>query len=366
MAGAEDRLLESLERLSPGDRAAAEQVLKQLAQIEQALRELSEALERQNKELPEEFLNSDAIKSLDLNEVLDELEQVRALLEKGDVAGARQAARALAKKLAELRDRLRQAEDEVDEKLARAFERLTRSTVPKMQGLADRQRALLERTEEIEGQAGPRLEQLLREMARERSAAAPPAEPDVLTPGERGRLEALAREQQALQQAATDLAAEVAALRSALPFLPGEIGSSLEEAAGLMGEAGGLLGRREPARAIPPERSALAALERARERAAQSLDELSQMQQLRQGASGPPQGFGVPGSSRPGAAGSDPSRGRRSGGRRGTDVRNFLIPGRQDHHVPKIFREEIMKSLQDGYPARYEERIKDYYQRIAE
>ena len=34
--------------------------------------------------------------------------------------------------------------------------------------------------------------------------------------------------------------------------------------------------------------------------------------------------------------------------------------------MPKIFREEIMKSLQDGYPAHYEERIKDYYQRIAE
>ena len=62
MAGAEERLLESLERLTPGDRAAAEQVLKQLEQIEQALRELAEALQKQNKELPEEFLNSDALK----------------------------------------------------------------------------------------------------------------------------------------------------------------------------------------------------------------------------------------------------------------------------------------------------------------
>jgi hypothetical protein len=133
-----------------------------------------------------------------------------------------------------------------------------------------------------------------------------------------------------------------------------------------MGEAGGLLGRREPARALPPERAALAALQRAGDLAAKSVEEMSQMQQMRQGSSGPPMFMGAPSASRPGGPGSDASRSRRSGGRRGTDVRNFLIPGRQDHRVPKVFREEIMKSLQDGYPARYEERIKDYYQRIAE
>ncbi len=367
MAGAEERLLESLERLSPGDRAAAEEVLKQLEQIEQALRELSEALQAQNKQMPEEFLNSDAIKSLDLNEVLDSLEKVRALLNRGDIAGARQAARELAKQLAELRERLRQAEEEVDERSARALERLKSSTLPKMQGLADRQRALLQRTEALEGQVGPRLEQLLRKMASEQTPTAlPPAEPDVLTPEERGRIDAIAREQEGLRQTAAGLAAEVATLRAALPFLPAAVGAGLEEAAGLMGEAGGLLGRREPARAIPPERAALAALERAKDRAGQSLEEMSQMEQMRRGSSGPPMGFGAPGGSRPGGAGSDSRRGSRSGGRRGTDVRNFLIPGRQDHRVPKIFREEIMKSLQDGYPARYEERIKDYYQRIAE
>ncbi|MHB8834868.1 MAG: DUF4175 family protein [Candidatus Methylomirabilia bacterium] len=367
MAGAEERLLESLEKLTPGDRAAAEQVLKQLEQIEQALRDLAEALQKQNKQLPEEFLNSDALKGLDLNEVLDDLGRVRELLKQGDIAGARQAARDLAKKLADLRNRLRQAEDEVDEKSARALERLKGGTLPRMQSLAERQRALLGRTEELEGHVGPRLERALREMARERSSAAPPAEADMLTPEERGRVEALAREQDGLRQTAASLAAEVAALRVPLPFLPAEVGASLEEAAGLMGEAGGRLGRREPAQAIPPERSALAALQRASDRAARSIDEMSQMQQLRQGSGGgPPMGFGPPSSFLPGGSGSDTGRRRRSGGRRGTDVRNFLIPGRQDHRVPKIFREEIMKSLQDGYPARYEERIKDYYQRIAE
>ena len=44
--------------------------------------------------------------------------------------------------------------------------------------------------------------------------------------------------------------------------------------------------------------------------------------------------------------------------RRGLDIRNFVIPGRQDHEMPKVFREELMKSLRDGYPQQYEERIR--------
>jgi hypothetical protein len=112
--------------------------------------------------------------------------------------------------------------------------------------------------------------------------------------------------------------------------------------------------------------AALAALERANNQAKKSLDDLAQMQQMREGSSGMPMGIGARSSlSGPGSS-SDAGRRRRSGGRRGTDVRNFVIPGRQDHQVPKLYREEIMKSLRDGYPLPYEERIKDYYQRIAE
>ena len=366
MAGAEERLLDNLERLKPGDRAAAAEVLKQLEQIEQALRDLAEALMEQNKELPEEFLNSDALKNLDLDEVLDELDRVRRLLKSGDIAGARRAAKELAKKLADLRNRLQQAGDEVDDRRRKALERLRGGTVPKLQSLADSQRVLLERTEALEGQAGPRLEQILREMARARNTAAPPGESDVLTPEERGRADALAREQEGLRQAARSLADEFTALRAALPFFPVEVGSDLGEAAALMGEAGGLLGRREPGQALPPERAALAALQRAGDRASKSLDDISQMQEMRQGSPGTSRRPGGMLPSLQGGSSSEQSRSRRSGGRRGTDVRNFLIPGRQDHRVPKVFREEIMKSLRDGYPAPYEQRIKDYYQRITE
>jgi hypothetical protein len=315
--------------------------------------------------LPEEFLNSDALKGLDLNEMLDGLDTVRQRLKQGDLKGALQAARELAQQLSALRNRLRQAEDELDEQVAQALGQLSGSTLPKMQTLADRQRALLDRTEALEAQVGPRLEQALRELARRRDSAAPPVEPDLLTPEERGRSDALAREQENLRQVAAGLAREMAGLRGALPFLPTDIGSRLEEAAGLMAAAGAQLDRREPALALPPERGALAALQRARDQTAKALDEMAQMQQMKRG--GGPSRLTAPGGSRPGDSGAgSPGSRRRSGGRRGTDVRNFVIPGRQDHRVPKIFREELMKSLQDGYPAPYEQRIKEYYQRISE
>jgi len=47
-------------------------------------------------------------------------------------------------------------------------------------------------------------------------------------------------------------------------------------------------------------------------------------------------------------------------------VRSFALPGREDYRPPRLFREEIIRSLRDGYPAQYEQRIRDYYQRIAE
>jgi hypothetical protein len=364
MAGAEDRLLESLDRLAPGDRAGAAEVMKQLEEIGRALEELAEALSRENKELPEEFLNSDALKDLDLGAMMDEVEQIKELLRKGDVAGAKKAARALAEKLADLRNRLDRAGGEFEEKFARALERLQGGTIPELDKLAAEQRSLLGRTEALEKNAGPRLEEALRRMVRDQNTAAPPAEADLLTPEERTQSEAFAREQEGIRVRAAKLVAEVAALKAVLPFLPPEVGKNIERAVADMAEARELLARREPGQALPPERAALAELSKASAEASRSLDEMGQMQGMRRGGQGLP--TGKMGGSMPGAPSSDGKSGRRPGGRRGTDVRNFLIPGKQDFRAPRLFREEILKSLREGYPAQYEERIKDYYQRITE
>jgi hypothetical protein len=366
MAEAEDRLLAALQRLAPGDRAAAEEVLKSLGEIERELRDIAEALARENKELPEEFLNSDALKNMDLGELLGDIERVREMLRAGDIAGATRAAKALAEKLADLRSRLRRAGEEFDEKFDRALQRLRTSGVPELQKLVEEEQALLGRTEAVEGAVGPRLDQELRRMAAARDTSPPPGEAGLLTPQERERTRALGQEQEGLRGRAGRLLAEIAAIKAALPFLPAEVAASLDRAGGHMGEAGGKLGGGLPGQALQPERSAVAELVQARDAAAQALDDMAQMQSMRQGP-GSPSGMGQrPGSMPGGQPRSDRGLSRRSGGRRGTDVRNFLIPGKQDFRAPRLFREEILKSLREGYPAQYEERIRDYYQRITE
>jgi hypothetical protein len=132
-----------------------------------------------------------------------------------------------------------------------------------------------------------------------------------------------------------------------------------------MEEAAGNLSRGSAGQALPSERSALAKLMNARDRARQSLQNMEQMQGYRKGKGGMVfMSRGMPG---PGSgASSSPSKGTRSGGRLGTNVRNFRIPGKEDYEVPPLFRSDILESLRDGYPAPYEERIRDYFQRIAE
>jgi hypothetical protein len=63
---------------------------------------------------------------------------------------------------------------------------------------------------------------------------------------------------------------------------------------------------------------------------------------------------------------SRPSRGERGNGRMGSDVRSFRIPGKEDYRAPTLFRQEILDSMREGYPAQYESDIRDYFQRITE
>ena len=61
-----------------------------------------------------------------------------------------------------------------------------------------------------------------------------------------------------------------------------------------------------------------------------------------------------------------PPRGEETGGRSGVSVRSFRLPGKEDYSVPPLFRQEILKSLREGYPEGYEGRIRDYFHRITE
>ena len=132
-----------------------------------------------------------------------------------------------------------------------------------------------------------------------------------------------------------------------------------------MGAAAGSLGSADTGEALPSERAALAKLMNARDRARQSLQSLEQMQGYRMGKGGI---VFMPGRTPGGplGLGTAPGRGTRFGGRLGTNVRSFRIPGKEDYEVPRLFRSDILESLREGYPEGYEGRIRDYYHRITE
>jgi hypothetical protein len=48
----------------------------------------------------------------------------------------------------------------------------------------------------------------------------------------------------------------------------------------------------------------------------------------------------------------------------GTNVRNFQLPDKEAYKAPRMFREDIMEALKEGYPERYKELIEQYYRNI--
>jgi hypothetical protein len=246
------------------------------------------------------------------------------------------------------------------------------STLPAMERLIEEQERILRRTEGLDEALRQKKSEAAKasrekgspEGERGQPGGAPPPG-SVSSASDRAEAEGLARSEESLGEETAILASEASALKAALPFLDSGIEDSLRGASDDMGKAADSLGRTDTGGALPSERSALAGLMKARDQARQSLQSMGQMQGYRMGKGGIVYMPGrMPGG--PMALGSTPSRGTRPGGRLGTNVRTFRIPGKEDYEVPPLFRRNILESLREGYPEGYEGRIRDYFHRIAE
>ena len=146
-----------------------------------------------------------------------------------------------------------------------------------------------------------------------------------------------------------------------LPSLPGEISQNVQEAVPFMGEARDALGKQQSQPAIPPEQAALERLRSASTSMQQAMQAMQQRGQM--------MGMSMPMLQQ---AGRMPVPGmldqmrvdEQEAGRMGTSVRNFQLPDKEAYKVPRMFREDIMEALQEGYPERYKDRIEQYYRDI--
>ena len=183
----------------------------------------------------------------------------------------------------------------------------------------------------------------------------------MLTPPQREQLGGLSQQQAGVQAEAQQLAEELAQLMPLMPSLPGDISQNLEEAVPFMGEAKDALGDRQSQPAIPPEQAALERLRSANSGMQQAMQGMQQRGQM--------MGMSMPMLQETGRL---PMAGmmqqmrvdQQEAGRMGTSVRNFQLPDKEAYKVPRMFREDIMEALQEGYPERYKDRIEQYYRDI--
>ena len=183
----------------------------------------------------------------------------------------------------------------------------------------------------------------------------------MLTPQQGEQLSGLSQQQAGVQVEAQQLAEELAQMMPLLPSLPGDISQNVQEAVPFMGEARDALGKQQSQPAIPPEQAALERLRSANTGMQQAMQAMQQRGQM--------MGMSMPMLQQ---AGRMPIPGmldqmrvdEQDAGRMGTSVRNFQLPDKEAYKVPRMFREDIMEALQEGYPERYKDRIEQYYRDI--
>jgi hypothetical protein len=183
----------------------------------------------------------------------------------------------------------------------------------------------------------------------------------MLTPSQSGRLGELGQSQGGLRHDTQTLQQEVQRLLPLMPFLPAELGQQLQEALPFMGEAQGALEGQRSQQALPPEQEALERLRNAQNGMQQAMQNMAQrgqmmgmsMPMLRQAGRFPMPEF-MP----------QPNVDEQQAGAAGASVRNFQLPDKEAYKVPRMFREDIMEALKQGYPERFKELIEQYYRNI--
>jgi hypothetical protein len=182
-----------------------------------------------------------------------------------------------------------------------------------------------------------------------------------LNPTQHGQLGQLSEQQGGVRQDTQALQQAFDSLLPLMPSLPAELGQSLQDAQPFMEQAQGELAGRQSQEAIPPEQQALEHLRSAQNGLQQALQQMAQRGQM--------MGMSLPMLRQAGRfpmpdAMPQPGVDQSNSGTSGANVRNFQLPDKEAYKAPRMFREDIMEALKEGYPERYKELIEQYYRNI--
>jgi len=439
MAATRDRLKQLMaEYKKTKSPETKKEIERELRELERKMAELAQKAQRLASELPDQFLNKEAMGDNDLQKKLDD---VRAMMQKGDVDQAmaeleklsqsldkmmasmeqdlkgfreerfgpeEKAMAEVENKLADLTEEQRRLHDETSEVRQRARAEAQRLMKDKMDALQKRTKEKVQRLKKQLGQVDPMSlpgydqgeleriknrvqdteralgegdvdeargmakqaheglrqmamdlhdeemrgwtrtppklrksredvsqdEMLAREIADELDKAMPKAS-QLMSPEDQKRLGELGKRQEALRKRAGDMAKELGKPRvgpdgKPMPMpIPGGMQSGLREAGQHMERAEDDLRGQAPREAVGEE--------------AQALEKLNQLKEQMQRERRPKDG-------------SSSAR---------MDKEPVRIPGADEFHAPKEFRQDLLDAMKRGAPAEYKEQLKRYYEELA-
>ena len=121
----------------------------QLDKIQQTLQKMMDKLSQQNQTMPDEFLNSKATKSLNLEEALASLEKIKDLASQGKMDEALAELKKVAEDLRMLANQLDQAKSSMDSLVDNQIMEQINESVMQLEILERKQKAVLQETSEI-------------------------------------------------------------------------------------------------------------------------------------------------------------------------------------------------------------------------
>ncbi|MBI3014640.1 MAG: DUF4175 family protein [Candidatus Tectomicrobia bacterium] len=273
-----------------------------------------------------------------------------------------------------LRDTLRQMEREIAERHLEEGKLRLKEALAQEENLARRLRSQMsagELSPELRNRVEKSFEAMreaLRSLEKDLQRL-PGRNRDVVGEQEAGEFGELQNRQRALQDKTEALLNKLRELSFLTPFLGPELLEGLEGAAGSMGEAKTQLGERASREAIPPEQEAINRLSQTQSNLQNAMQQMAQRGRL--------MGTPAPMLSQAGISPyyfrgmreppmRQPDRSFQERGRQGVSERDFQLPGREDYRAPEVFRQGVIRSLQDKIPSQYKGKVEKYFENLTE
>ncbi len=135
--------------LSKKNPMKSEEIVKKIDQIRETLEKIMDQLARQTQSLPDEFLNPDAFKGMNMEQFTASLDKIMDLMKRGKMDEAQEELKKMAEAMKNLTRQLDQAQSEMEDLMGLETMQQLDDSLDKIQELEKKQKKLLEQTAEI-------------------------------------------------------------------------------------------------------------------------------------------------------------------------------------------------------------------------